>query len=145
MQTFLRFSPAEYDAIALVCRPLDPNRFPPHKLRRLLVEALGRSQPALAERLAHLKPVQVLILHQHFWGTPRPAGQECLTAREVEALTDAFGPLLLHCRFARPLKQALVRHLLRGASDLAEKVHRLSLAEFEKLCQQVKGRLGGDA
>jgi hypothetical protein len=144
MQTFLRFSRPEYRILARLCRPLNTTDFPPHKLRRFLVGALYGRHLALAERLAHLKPGQLLILHRHFWGVPRPDGQNSLTAPEVKAFLDVFGPLLRHSRFTRPLKQALVRHLLEGDPELAHKIHRLSPEQFEKLCQQVKGRLPGD-
>jgi hypothetical protein len=145
MQSFLRFSPPEYRMIARLCRPLNPTDFPPHKLRRFLVEALYSRHLALAERLAHLQPGQLLILHRHFWGVPRPDGQNSLTPPEVKAFIDVFGPLLRHSRFTRPLKWALVRHLLEGDPELARKIRGLTPEQFEKLCRQVKGRLAGEA
>jgi hypothetical protein len=144
MQTFLRFTPAEYDAIAHACRPLQPHGYPPHKLQQFLVAALRSSHPTLAERLARFKREQRRILHQHLWGPPRRARPERLTAQEVETLADVFGPLLFHARFARSLKRAVVFDLLAGAPDLAEKVQRLSLEQFEDLCEQVKGRRQGE-
>jgi hypothetical protein len=52
-----------------------------------------------------------------------------------------FGQLLLRTRFARCLKVALVRHLLEEHPELANKVHDLTIEQFENVCQQVRGEL----
>jgi hypothetical protein len=141
---YLRFSPPEYDAIVRVALWLDavPR---PHALQHVLVAALADADPALADRLSRLRPGELLPLYEHLYGLPRPAGQQPLTAEEVAALADAFGPLVWHARFAGPLKPALVLRLLEQSPALAEKLHHLSPDQFESLCQQVRQRLQREA
>jgi hypothetical protein len=49
-------------------------------------------------------------------------------------------PLMSQARFIGPLKRALVRRLAESHADLALKVERLSLNQFEGLCEDVRGR-----
>jgi hypothetical protein len=134
---YLRFSPPEYDAIVRVALRLEaPPR--PHALKHVLVAALADSNLALADRLSRLRPGELLPLYEHLYGLPRPAGEQPLTAEEVAALADAFGPLVWHARFVGPLKPALVFRLLEESPALAEKLHALSPDQFEGLCQQIR-------
>jgi hypothetical protein len=137
---YLRFSRPEYDALVGVALRLDtvPR---PHALKHLLAAALADSDPALARRLACLRPGELRILHEHLYGLPWLAWGEPLTAEEVAALADAFGPLVSSSRFARPLKRALVYRLLEESPALAEKLHYLRPEQFEALCQQVRQRV----
>jgi hypothetical protein len=84
-------------------------------------------------------------VHEHFYGLPWLAGGEPLTAEEVAALADTFGPLVSSSRFARPLKRALVLRLLEETPALAEKLHYLRPDQFEALCQQVRQRVQPEA
>jgi hypothetical protein len=141
MAAYLRFTPSDYDAVARLCRPVDPGRHPPHELQRLLVGALHGSHPGLSERLARLDPGQLRLLYEHFCGWPPFPPHDPLTEPEITALAEAYGPLLRHVRSAWPLRRALVRHLLEGNPRLADKLRRLSHRQFEEVCRQLKGRL----
>jgi hypothetical protein len=138
--SYLRFSPPEYDAIVRIALRLHavPRQ---HALKHILITALAGSDPALAGRLSRLRPSELRVLHEHLWGRTRPTRQQPLTPEEVAALADAFGPLICHACFARPLKRALVCRLLEQSPALAEKVHHLRPEQFEALCQQLRQRL----
>jgi hypothetical protein len=142
--SYIRLSPTEYRAIARVAAGLGavPRL---HALKRLLVTALADTQPALAARIGRLKSRHLRVLHEHLWGRPRRFRQGGLTAEEVGTLEEAFGPLLLHSRFRRPLKRALVRQLLVECPALADKLHALSPEQFDDFCEQLRQRMKGDS
>jgi hypothetical protein len=141
--SYLRFTPEEYVALARAARGLAAPRL--QALKHLLVAAVADADPALAARLSRLRPDELRVVHEHFYGLPWLAGGEPLTAEEVAVLADAFGPLVCHARFAQPLKRAVVLHLLEGSPALAEKLHYLRPDQFEALCQQVRQRVQPEA
>jgi hypothetical protein len=140
---YLRFSPAEYWAIARVAARLDavPRL---HALKRLFVTALNDTHPALAARVGRLKSRHLWVLYEHLWGRSGPFPPSSLTPQEISTLEEAFGPLLLHSRFRRPLKRALVRHLLEECPALADKLHALSPEQFDDLCEQIRQKMRDD-
>jgi hypothetical protein len=136
--SYLRFTPQEHDAIAHLWRSHDLNTFPHHVLRRLLIEALTDPFPALASRIAQFRNRELRILGDHLRGRrPVHEGHD-LNAEELGVVAEAGGPLLCHARFIQPLKRALVRQVHEEHPALAVKLDRLSLRQFEQLCQQVR-------
>jgi hypothetical protein len=133
---YLQFSPEDYLELTCCCAALDLACCPPQKLKHFLVSSLPGP---LAERIARLRPCEVRLIHEHFRDWRRP---HSLSPEEMESLTEAFGGLVLLARFARPLRRALVEQLRVAAPDLGRKLGRLSLAQFQGLCEQVKWRLG---
>jgi hypothetical protein len=140
--SYLRLLPAEYQAIASVAVRLDvvPG---PHALKGLLTAALTDADPALAGKIARLKARHLLVLHEHLWGRPPLFPEVSLTAEEVGMLAEAFGSLLVHSRYRRPLQRALARRLLEECPALAEKLHALSRDQFDDLCEYVRQKLNG--
>jgi hypothetical protein len=137
--TWLTFSPREYQAIARLCRSLDPRKNT-HKLKRHLVQALAPSLPPLAERIGQLRHCELRLIQNHFQECQRPS-EHGLTAEEIRSLTEACGILLCHARFARPLRGLVLSHLRKGHPELGRKVDRLTVAQFETLCEHVKQRV----
>src|SRR4051794_21908986 len=109
---YLRLTPAEYGALARVCRPPHVSRRPLPKLRRFLVASLADSSPLLAGRVHRLGWGELRAIRDHFRGPQPPHG---LGAGEVEALAEAFGPLVCRARFARSLRRDLGERLRRAA------------------------------
>jgi hypothetical protein len=137
--THLRFSPAEYQAIARLCGPLDLRRSRPQALRRLLVGGLADALPELARRLRGFRRRELRVLHEHL--RERQASDEHgLTPEEFETVATPFGPLLSHVRFIRPLKRAVARQLRETFPGLAAKLDHLSQRQFEALCEEIRER-----
>jgi hypothetical protein len=132
----LRFSPDEYQALSLVCLPLNltHHRLPSHRLKRLLVTSLAGSKPALAERIAGLRGQGIRLIRAHF-----RAVRHGLTAKEVRLLAEQAGALFLTSRFVLSLRLALVEHFREARPDLAAKLDRLGQRQFEVLCEQLAG------
>jgi hypothetical protein len=137
--SWLRFSPREYQAIARLCRSLDPRKNP-YKLKRHLVQSLTPSLPALAERIGQLRHCELRLIQEHFRECQQPSGHG-LTAEEILTLTETYGSLLCHARFARPLRRALLDRLWERSPDLGRKLNRLTVAQFETACQEIKRHL----
>jgi hypothetical protein len=53
-------------------------------------------------------------------------------------LTEAYGILLCHAPFARPLKRALLARLWDYLPELGRKLNCLTAAPFEAACQEIK-------
>jgi hypothetical protein len=140
--SYLRFLPAEYQAIAGVAAQLD---FVPglHDLKNLLVAALTETEPASAGKIARLKARHLQVLRDHLWGRPPSFPVVSLTAEEVGMLEEAFGPLLVHSRFRRPLQRVLARRLLGECPALGHKLHSLSPEQFDELCEYVRQKTKG--
>jgi hypothetical protein len=134
----LRFTPPEYETISRVCERLGPDGHQLRKLQRLLVASLASSSPALAERIAHLQPRHLSLLHYHFWGRPEPTRELHFTVEEIKVLADACGKLVFNARFAQSVRRALVPMLREASPFLAAKIQRLSQEELEALCALVK-------
>jgi hypothetical protein len=135
----LRFSPAEYQAISRLCRPLNLCRHRPPALQRLLVQSLADTHPELARRLARFRRRELRILHEHL-REQRPAAPHGLSPEEFELLAAPFGPLLFHVRFVRPLKRAVAQQLREAFPGLAAKLDQLSHRQFELLCEEIRAR-----
>jgi hypothetical protein len=137
--SWLRFSPREYQAIARLCRWLDPRK-KTYKLKRHLVQTLTPSLPALAERIGHLRHCELRLIQEHFQECQRPSGHG-LTDEEIRTLTESYGNLLCHARFARPLRRTLLERLGEYSPELGRKLNRLTVAQFEAACQEIKRHL----
>jgi hypothetical protein len=144
--THLRLTPPEYQSIAAACRERGLARLDFPAFRRLLAAALADCSPALAERVAGLTGGQSLLLRQHLrageeGGPPGPA----FTAGELGTLAELCGFVPDSIRFAGPVRRLLVRCLRPYSPGLARKLSRLSLSQFERLYEQVRGRGPDDA
>jgi hypothetical protein len=137
--TWLTFSPREYQAIARLCRSLDPRKNT-DKLKRHLVQALAPSLPPLADRIRHLRHCELRLIQNHFQECQRTS-EHGLSDEEIRSLTEACGNLLCHARFARPLRRALLERLGEHSPDLGRKLNRLTAAQFEMACEQIKQHL----
>jgi hypothetical protein len=131
----LRFSPDEYQALSLVCLPLNLNhRLPSHRLKRLLVRSLADTNPALARRVAGLPGQGIRLIRDHFREV-----RHGLTAKEVGLLAEQAGALFLTTCFVCPSRLALVEYFREARPDLAAKLDRLGQRQFEVLCEQFGG------
>jgi hypothetical protein len=134
----IRFSPAELDALSRAWQERDLHKHPPHFFKRALVQALGDRHPELAARIARFGNAALRILGNHL-RTPQPLDeQHDFTAEEIAVLAAAGGALLFHARFIQALRRTLVQHFRNDRPDLATKLDRLSLRQFESLCAQVR-------
>jgi hypothetical protein len=151
--SYLRFSPAEYRAIAAACRSvmLSDDFFP--AFPAFLATALTDTQPDLARRIARFRRYQLGMLFEDLKGRrPGPGvepgpGREAaagagydLTGDELEAVAQAGGSFLLLERFRAAYRNFLVRRLGRTAPDLSRKLAGFSDRQIGWLCHQVQGR-----
>jgi len=138
--THLRFSPGEYHALCRACCPIKLDRKPLHILKWFLARSLAGTMPDLAQRIARLRRYELQILHDHLREHRQPEREHRLTREEFEMLAVEYGPFLLHARFVRPLRRALVEHFRGASSGLAAKLDQLNHRQFEVLCEQVQER-----
>ena len=136
--TYLRFTHKEFQAISDCSRSLNLNRYPLHSLKRLLLGALAETSPELGVRIGRLSRAKLRLLCYHLMGTRQAVREPHLAVEELRMLKDAAGPLLLHARFVLHLKHALVQQFREGSPQLATTLERLSLRQFEMLCEQVR-------
>jgi hypothetical protein len=137
---FLRFRPAEYRAIACLCRPLLHDECPPRFIKRLLIASLTDALPELATRISRLSQDELKLLLGELRERPAAEKPHGLTPDEVELIAQT-GVLLSSCsRFIHLLKRALVRRLAEWHPELAMKVDRMSLRQFESLCEAARDR-----
>ncbi len=139
---YLRLRPHEYEIFSRLCRSLDLTRYPLHTFKRRLLAALADTYPALGNLLARLPRDRVQLLYDHLRRQPPADRPHGLTAEEVAAVAGAGMVLLSQARFARLLKRTLASRFREECPDLATKLERLSLRQFEGLCEQVHGRAG---
>jgi hypothetical protein len=139
---YLRFSPAEYEAVSGVWQARDLNDQPPHAFKLALVRGLGGQLPELAERIARFGPTSLRILGNHLRERQPVDDQHDFTAEEIRMLTSAGGNLVFQARFIRALRRTLVQHFHGEHPELATKLDRLSLRQFETLCAQVREEVG---
>jgi hypothetical protein len=140
---YLRFTRQEYQAVCRLCDPLRLDGCPLGTFRRFLVASLADPFPALAERLNRLRNPALKLLYDHLRVRRQPDAVDDgppFTAEEFQAVAEACGPLLLHARFVRLFRAALLEHFRAASPALAEKLERLSLHRFELLREQVQGR-----
>jgi hypothetical protein len=139
---YLRFSPAEYEAVSGVWQARDLNDQPPHAFKLVLVRGLRTRLPELAERIARFGPAALRILGNHLRERQPVDDRHDFTVEEVRMLTAVGGSLLFHARFIRALRRTLVQHFHDEHPELATKLDRLSLRQFETLCAQVREEVG---
>jgi hypothetical protein len=145
--SYLRFTPAEYRAIARACRERDLMRLDLSTFHLLLAAALADARPDLADRIGGLSDGETLLLQQHLRtasaapGVARPA----LTPAELRTVTRLCAVAPATTRFAGVFRRLLLRHLRKSAPGLARKVARLSDAQFEELFRQAQRRRPGNA
>jgi hypothetical protein len=133
--SYLRFTPDDYRALASLWETLSLRHETPYTVKRRLVEALAQSHSGLAVRLAGFHTRQLRVLCDHLRGR-KPIGRHGLNAGELRLLTRAAGGLLSHVRFIQPMRRFLVQHFRDKHPSLAEKLHTMSLGQFELLCRQ---------
>ncbi len=133
----IRFTPAHYQTISLICDRLELGTKHQAAFRRLLVEALREDDcPELANRLAGLGKLKLGILYRHFAQRPRRASNHdgvTFTTEEWQTLSEACQSAAFPVRFVRPFKSYLVEFFQHTRPNLARKVHWLSGHKFERL------------
>jgi hypothetical protein len=137
---YFRLDPHDYETISRLCRSQNLAERPLPAFRQLLLLGLADHFPALAEAIAALGRQQIQLLHSHFRTRPYAERGHGLTDSEVESVMAAAVPLHSHARFAQLFKRALVGRLAESQAALAAKLERLSLGQFEALCEEVQVR-----
>jgi hypothetical protein len=145
--SYLRFSPAEYRAIARLCGPLDLRQPRLAAFQRFLADSLADTFPSLAARLAGFRRHQVKILYDHLRKSADPAADvpPHFSAEELQTLAAACRPLWGHARFAGLFHRTLVRSLQDSSPGLARKLDLLTRSQFQALCERVQGQHRGSA
>src|SRR5947209_11474518 len=111
MRTYLRFTPHEFAAISLACRPLRLNDKPFPQFKHFLVESLRTTSPELAGRVALFGPQEVGILHAYLKAGQghRAVRRVRLTRGERAAVSRASSDYLLPGGFPHAFREFLVR------------------------------------
>jgi hypothetical protein len=135
--SYLRFTPDEYHVVVCLWEGLGLGHEPPQAAKRLLIEASAEDFPALAMRLAGLSPKQLRLMWRHLRGPEPLKHGHGLTAEELRLLTNVAGGLLSQVRFVQAMQGFLVEHFQERHPALAEKLHRMTLRQFELLCRVV--------
>ena len=135
----LRFTPAEYEALARV-RRLDLRGEDIPAFRLLLSALLFDDTPELAQRILRLRDGEVRLIRDHL----RARKRQSFTAEEWRAIAEACRILPATTRFARPVQAVLARHFRKASPGLARKLGRLSVTQFARVFEQVQyGRAEG--
>ena len=103
--SYLRFSRAEYEALADLCRGLDLQALPPDAFRRALVRSLPG---ALAARVAGFTEGQLRVLAEHLGAGSGAGGGPYLSGEEFEAFRGLLGIQVIQCRPRDPEAKGLV-------------------------------------
>lgn len=146
MKTYLRFTRAEYQALALACGSLELTDRSFRRLKPFLVASLRDTMPALAQRLALFRSYQIGIIYQYFKDQKRATEgrrtplRRFLSAEEFRAIAEACRGLPLRGRFLSYSRCRLILHFREAAPPLAAKLGSLSERQFERLCQRVSVR-----
>jgi len=140
MRTYLRFTPEEFAAISLACRPLHLNGKPLPLFKHFLVESLRMTSPELAGRVALFRPHEVGILHDDLRARQghRPARRTRLTRGERAAVSRASSAYLLPDGFPHAFQEFLLQRFRDSFPRLARKVARLTEQEVEDLYRGVR-------
>jgi len=138
----LRFTPTEYRALVLMCRPLDldDDFFP--NFKGFLVNALLDTLPDLATRIALFNRAKMRLLFDHF-REKNETTKEKLTSDDFRALAQACGAVVHPHRFLHRYQWALVRHFRQERPSLARKLARLTADQFAELYSRVRERKKG--
>ena len=137
----LRFTPAEYNAIAHFCREHHLGGRNQPAFRRLLVESLRGADPELARRVARLGRGKLNLLYWHFRDpvpsvNPRPN----FTAQELRLVSEACIAAPFPVRLVRPFKHLLVELFQEDWPELARKLSSLGGHQFERLYEKASER-----
>ncbi len=135
---YLRFSPAEYEAVAGVWQARNLHSDPPHSFKHVLAKALSVRFPELAKRISRFGKTALRILGNHLRQQQPLDEQHDFSAEEISMLAAAGGGLLCNARFIQALRRTLVQYFHHDHPELARKLDRLSLRQFESLCAQVR-------
>src|SRR5438105_2206674 len=127
MRTYLRFTPEEFAAISLACRPLHLNDKPFPQFKQFLVESLRTTSHQLAGRVALFGPQEVGILHAYLKARQghRPTRRARLTRGDRAAVSRAASDYLLPGGFPHAFREFLLRRFRDSFPRLARKVARL--------------------
>ena len=144
--SYLRFTPADYQTLARVCRNHNLARLDLLTFRDLLAAAVADRAPDLAARVGGFNSGQVFLLQQHLRAGEKGGARPALTAAEWRMLAEWCGSAPGPTRFVGVFHRLLVRQLRKAAPGLARKLEGLSAAQLERLYEQVqrRRRLGGD-
>jgi hypothetical protein len=137
---YLRLDSRDYETFCRLCRTYDLGNHSLPTFKRLLLLGLADHSPRLAEDVAALSRRQLRLLYDRVREGPPVERGHGLSGVEVEAVRDSGVPLVSQCRFFHLLKRALVRRLVVSHAIVAAKVDRMSLGQFQGLCQEVRAR-----
>jgi hypothetical protein len=147
MQTYLRFTRTEYQAIARACRPLELTEESFRTIKPFLVQALRESLPELSARIATLRTFQIGIIFRYLKdrrerrpGGRCPRSEQTINHEELGILSEAFRNIRLQARFLSYSKDLLVLRFRESSPTLAAKLTGLSDSQFERLCDQMQQR-----
>jgi hypothetical protein len=141
--THLRFTPAEYNAIAHVRHRLDLTTFDVGTIRLILVLSLLDDMPLLSDRVRRLKDNEIRLLRDHLRTEGTTPPRRPFSAEEWHALAEACRGVPAGARFARPFQPALVRHFRKASPSLARKLARLSVTQFVQIFEQAQEQQRG--
>src|SRR5437016_5988945 len=99
--SYLRFTPAEYEAIDRVCQPVNLSEDFFEVFKFFLVEALVPTMPNLAGRIAQFRQPRLRLLFDHLRGdrTARPG--HGLTPAEFAAFAAGCAHVVVPYRFLK--------------------------------------------
>jgi hypothetical protein len=138
--SYLRFTPADYQALARACRAYDLARLDLLTFRDLLAAAVAGRSPDLAARVGGFNSGQIFLLQQHLRSGEKGGARLALTAAEWRTLAEWCGSAPGSTRFVGVFHRLLVRQLRKAAPGLARKLEGLNAAQLERLYEQVQRR-----
>lgn len=144
MSNYLRFTPDEFQALRLACRPLSLTG-PFSAFQQTLACALRSSHPLLARRIGRLSKARVRTLRLHMEGqqSNRPANSEAsprcdLSIREWKTVSQACAVIWLSDDCPHSFQGRLVGEVEGTEPALAEKLGRLDAGQAATLYHRVK-------
>jgi hypothetical protein len=145
--SYLRLALAEYRAITSACSRIDPRRSRA-VFRRELIAALTEDFAFLAGKVAGLRRTQLRLLQEHLRNPPDTSPREYsvnLSPDEWLAFTEACLSYPLPVRFIGPFRRMLVELFQDASPELARKLQRLDMHQFEQLYDEAVERKKGSA
>jgi hypothetical protein len=140
----LRFTPAEYQAVADARHRLDLVHFDPPSFRSILALSVADHSSALAARVLRFTDGQVRLLYDHLRPKPPALPRQRFTPEEWRTLLEACRTFPPSARFARPLQRFLIACFRDWSPELGRKVARMDAGQFEWLLGQVRRRRQGN-
>jgi hypothetical protein len=135
--SYLRFTPAEYRAVARVCRRLDLGSYNPPTFQRVLALALSDASPGLSDRVSRFGRGEVRLLYDHLRAKTRDA-QRPFPSEEWRKLGEACESVPATHRFAHQVQRAVIGHLRTASPGLCRKLARMSISQFVRLFDRVR-------